>query len=95
MKISNLPAPITASKADWLAGTSWLGFTPTDGCSKAKSACQSTINRQFGQGYVIEYITESFQTPNPGFENIPRTALGPEQHAKLEQNDFRLTRILH
>ncbi len=28
MKIRDLPEPITASKSDWLAGTTWIGFTP-------------------------------------------------------------------
>jgi 5-methylcytosine-specific restriction protein A len=29
MQIHDLPAPVTAAKADWLPGTHWLGFTPT------------------------------------------------------------------
>lgn len=60
-----------ASKADWLPGTTWMGFTPTDGTLTGRNQCQSTIQKQFGNGYVIEYITETFQKPNPGFENDP------------------------
>jgi 5-methylcytosine-specific restriction protein A len=72
MKIGDLPEPITASKSDWLAGTTWIGFTPTDGGLTARNKCQSTIKRQFGSGYVIEYITEKFGEPNAGFENDPQ-----------------------
>lgn len=71
MKIKDLPAPVTASKADWLPGTTWLGFTPTVGSLSSRNQCQSTIQRQFGSGYVIEYITKTFQKPNPGFEDDP------------------------
>src|SRR5271154_2289068 len=71
MLIRDLSQPITSSKADWLAGTTWLGFTPTDGNLNARNSCQSTIQRQFGNGYVIEYITETFAEPNPGFETDP------------------------
>ncbi|WP_109076136.1 MULTISPECIES: HNH endonuclease [unclassified Azospirillum] len=68
LRVSDLPALITASKADWLAGTTWLGFTPTDDTQTARNQCQGTIQRQFANGYVIEYITEQFSSPNPGFE---------------------------
>ncbi len=83
MKISDLPAPITASKADWLAGTTWIGFTPTDGTLTARNQCQSTIQRQFASGYVIEYITEQFSEPNPGFENDPAYLSEREAHRAL------------
>lgn len=62
---------MTASKADWLAGTTWLGFTPTGDGQNAHAQCQSTIRRQFGDGYVIEYITANFGQPNAGFESDP------------------------
>lgn len=80
MKIKDLPAPVTASKADWLPGTTWLGFTPTDGELASHNKCQSTIQRQFGSGYVIEYITETFQKPNNGFEGDPRYIADREAH---------------
>lgn len=80
MKIKDLPAPVTASKADWLPGTTWLGFTPTDGDLGSRNKCQSTIQRQFGSGYVIEYITETFQRPNDGFEDDPRYIADREAH---------------
>ena len=80
MKIRELPDPVTASKSDWLAGTTWIGFTPTDGDLTARNKCQSTIKRQFGDGYVIEYITEKFGEPNPGFENDPQYLADREAH---------------
>ena len=82
MIIAELPAPITASKADWLAATTWLGFTPMGGDTNARNSCQSTIQRQFGTGYVLEYITEQFSEPNPGFENHPEYL--QERHAHKE-----------
>jgi 5-methylcytosine-specific restriction protein A len=81
--VSDLPAPVTASKADWLAGTTWLGFTPTGADQSARNMCQSTIQRQFGNGYVIEYITEQFSQPNAGFENDPGYLKEREAHKEL------------
>lgn len=80
MKIKDLPAPVTASKGDWLPATTWIGFTPTDGDLESRAKCQSTIQRQFGNGYVIEYITEAFQKPNPGFESHPIYLADREAH---------------
>lgn len=83
MKISDLPGPITASKADWLAGTTWLGFTPTNGTLQSRNQCQGTIQRQYAGGYVIEYITEQFSEPNPGFETDPQYLEEREAHKEL------------
>lgn len=83
MKIKDLPAPVTASKADWLAGTSWLGFTPADSDLATRNQCQSTIQRQYGAGYVIEYITEQFSEPNAGYQNDPIYLAEREAHGHL------------
>jgi 5-methylcytosine-specific restriction protein A len=83
MKVRDLSAPVRASKADWLAGTSWLGFTPTDDGLTARNKCQSTIRRQFRDGYVIEYITEAFGEPNSGLENDPRYLRERAAHREL------------
>ena len=83
MKISDLPGPITASKADWLAGTTWLGFTPTNGSLQSRNQCQGTIQRQYAGGYVIEYITEQFSEPNPGFETDAQYLAEREAHKEL------------
>lgn len=80
VKILDLPDVVTSSKSDWLAGTTWIGFTPTDGSLTARNKCQSTIRRQFGSGYVIEYITEKFGEPNSGFENDPQYLTEREAH---------------
>ncbi len=71
MRVHDLPNPVTASKADWMVATTWIGFTPTAAGSGAHAQCQSTINRQIHNGYVLEYITESLSDPNPGYENHP------------------------
>jgi 5-methylcytosine-specific restriction protein A len=83
MKIGDLPNPVTASKSDWLTGDTWIGFTPTDGNLTARNKCQSTIQRQFGRGYIIEYITEKFGDPNPGFETDPQYLAEREDHKEL------------
>jgi 5-methylcytosine-specific restriction protein A len=83
MKIRDLPGPVTASKSDCLDGDTWIGFTPTDGSLTARNKCQSTIQRQFGRGYIIEYITEKFGDPNPGFEADPQYLAEREGHKEL------------
>jgi 5-methylcytosine-specific restriction enzyme A len=83
MIVRDLPERVTASKSDWLAGTTWIGFTPTDGSLTARNKCQSTIQRQFGSGYVIEYITEKFGEPNAGFENDPTYLAERDAHKAL------------
>lgn len=55
--IHDLPNPVTAAKADWLVADHWVGFTPSEGSTAARAQCQSTIAKQFGNGYVLEYIT--------------------------------------
>jgi 5-methylcytosine-specific restriction protein A len=80
LKIRDLPAPITASKADWLAGTTWIGFSPPSDDLQSRNDCSRTIQRQFGKGYIIEYITEQFSQPNPGFENDPDYLAEREAH---------------
>jgi 5-methylcytosine-specific restriction enzyme A len=83
MLIRDLSAPVTASKADWLPGTSWLGFTPVDDSLSSRNQCQSTVQRQFGNGYVIEYVTEQFNDPNPGFENDAGYLAERQAHKEL------------
>lgn len=70
-QIADLPAPVAAAKADWLVATTWIGFTPASDAPDATSRCAATISRQFGTGYIIEYITRNFGKPNPGFEADP------------------------
>lgn len=83
IRIKDLPAPITASKADWLAGTTWIGFSPPAGDLTSRNNCSQTIQRQFGKGYIIEYITEQFSKPNPGFENDPDYLAECKVHEEL------------
>jgi len=82
MKVADLPAPVTAAKADWLAGSTWLGFSPTNGNVQSRNQCQGTIQRQYAGGYVIEYITEQFSKPNPSFLTDPRYLSERERHTE-------------
>ena len=70
-RIADLPFPVTAAKADWLMASHWIGFTPVSDAPDADIRCQNTVAGQFGSGYVLEYITRTFGTPNPGFEADP------------------------
>ncbi len=83
MRIKDLAHPITAAKADWLAGTSWLGFTPSDSSGNARERCRAVINSQMGNGYVIEYATLKYGDPNPGFESSPKYIQGQAAHREL------------
>ena len=69
--IADLPDPVTAAKADWLVASHWIGFTPASNDPGAMAQCQSTIAAQVAGGYVLEYITHTFGTPNAGFETSP------------------------
>ncbi|RXT40266.1 hypothetical protein [Bradyrhizobium betae] len=68
MRIKDLPAPVTAAKADWLPGTHWIGFTPRNGSTNAREQRRAAINAQINGGYIIEYVTLKFDDPNPGYE---------------------------
>jgi len=83
LKISDLSLPVNAAKSDWLAGTKWIGFTPTDTSGAAREQCRATINAQINGGYIIEYITRNFGEPNPGFETDPRYLAEREAHRKV------------
>lgn len=95
MKVADLPLPITASKADWISATTWMGFTPTTGATASRAQCQSTIQRQMAGGYVIEYVTENAEKPNAGFENDTRYALEREQHEQNKGRFLAIHRLRH
>lgn len=83
MKISGLPLPVTATKADWLPGTTWLGFTPTGTRADAPAKCQARVNQQLAGGLVLERVTQSFEKPRPGYENHPRVVADRDTHDQL------------
>jgi 5-methylcytosine-specific restriction protein A len=83
MRICDLPHPVTTSKSDWIGNHDWIGFTPTDGSLTARNKCQSNVQRQFGRGYIMEYITEDFPKPNLGFETDPEYLAERERHNEL------------
>jgi len=84
MIISDLTQSVLASKADWLPGDDWLGFTPQGKGPDAVAKCQSTIQSQFVDGYVLEYVTEGMESPNPGFETHPKFLSDKENHEKYK-----------
>ena len=49
----------------------------------APSRCQATVAGQFGGGYVLEYITRNFGTPNAGFEADSRYLPERASHGKV------------
>ncbi|OSQ47364.1 HNH endonuclease [Thalassospira alkalitolerans] len=83
-KVGDLDGGLTAAKADWLPGTTWIGFTPTGKGVSAIPQCESTIQRQFSHGWIIEYITETFHNPNVGYEDDPDYVKTLARHEKLK-----------
>ncbi|MCY1320388.1 hypothetical protein D9M68_316730 [compost metagenome] len=83
MKIRDLALPVTATKADWLPGTTWLGFTPTGTGGDAEAKCESTVNRQIAGGLVLERVAQKMEDPRPGHENDPVVLRDRETHQRL------------
>ncbi len=95
MLIRDLPRPVTASKADWIPGTTWLGFTPQGEGPNAPAQCASTVLRQAGGGYVLERITTSFGEPNEAFKNHPDVIRERERHEQLRDRLVAVHRLRH
>jgi|GEM_PF-2867764 len=81
--ISDLPAPVTAAKADWLVASHWIGFTPVGDGPDAPAKCQATIAKQAANGYVIEYITRNFGTPSAAYQADPGYLAEKAAHAAV------------
>ena len=81
--IADLPAPVTAAKADWLVASHWIGFTPVGDGPNAPGRCQATISSQIANGYVIEYITLSFGKPKAAYLTDPRYLAERAEHAAV------------
>lgn len=95
MLIRDLPFPVAASKADWLPNTAWLGFTPQGQGPSAAAQCASTVQRQFGQGYVLERITQAFGEPNEAFRDDPLVVQEREAHEKVKDCLVAVHRLRH
>jgi 5-methylcytosine-specific restriction protein A len=95
VRIGDLPNQVTASKADWIASTTWLGFTPTNGSTASRAQCESTIQRQMGDGYVLEYITETAEQPNASFADDPLYLEEREQHTIHRGRFLAVHRLRH
>src|SRR4051812_25196745 len=93
MRIRDLPDPVTASKADWIPGTTWIGFTPQGRGPGAEAQCQATVQRQFSNGYVIERVTDAFGDPNPAFADDPLVKEERERHHKLRDRLVAVHRL--
>jgi 5-methylcytosine-specific restriction protein A len=93
-RIADLPFPVTAAKADWLVASHWIGFTPLSDAPDAEIRCQNTVAAQFGSGYVIEYITRNFGTPNTGFESDSSYLSERSAHADVAGKLIAIHRLL-
>jgi 5-methylcytosine-specific restriction protein A len=82
-RVADLPDPVTASKADWLVASHWIGFTPSSDAPGSMSQCQATIVAQVAGGYVLEYITQNFGTPNAGYESSPDYLSDRQMHGEV------------
>jgi hypothetical protein len=64
--------PFRRDAPERIIATTWMGFTPRPpGDTESRNKCASSVLRQYGKGYIIEYITVSIEKPNAGFENDP------------------------
>ncbi|TFH59385.1 MAG: hypothetical protein E4G91_08990, partial [Candidatus Zixiibacteriota bacterium] len=95
MLIRDLSYPVTASKVDWLPGTTWLGFTPQGQGPNAEAQCASTVQRQCGNGYVLERITQAFGEPNEGFGDDPQVIREREIHEGVKDRLIAVHRLRH
>src|SRR5437660_12572402 len=80
VRISDLPEPVTAAKAHWVAADRSLDFTPTDLSTNAMARCASAVVRQAHNGYILDYITRAIETPNAGYEHDPEFLRAREEH---------------
>jgi 5-methylcytosine-specific restriction protein A len=55
--------------------------------------CQSTVRRQFGEGYVLERITHFFGEPNAAFAAVPQLIEERERHATLKDRLVAVHRL--
>src|SRR5271168_797390 len=73
MRISDLPHRVSAVKGHWNPELpdrasdidGWVGFTPSQDTPSSREGLRSTVNRQMGHGYILEYVGISLPPPNP------------------------------
>lgn len=95
MLVRDLRDPVVASKADWLPGTTWIGFTPQGKGPRAKQQCESAIQKQMGTGYILERVTQSFEEPNPGYADDPQVVRDRTEHEQLKDRLIAIHRLRH
>jgi 5-methylcytosine-specific restriction protein A len=94
-KIADLPSPVTAAKADWGVASTWIGFTPVGDGPNATAQCQSTILSQAAGGYILEYVTQSFPTPNKQYLTDPTYLKDRAEHASVAGRLIAVHRLRH
>lgn len=95
LRISDLSSPVTSAKADWIRTSTWLGFSPTTEGTASRAQCQSVIQRQIAGGYVLEYITETAEKPNAGFDDDPQYLAEKQQHLQNRGRFVAIHRLRH
>lgn len=80
MQVKDLSAPVTAMKLDWVAASKWMGFTPRKNNLASRNSRTQTVLKQYGRGYVVEYITITIPRPNSGYERDPDYLKGRAEH---------------
>jgi 5-methylcytosine-specific restriction protein A len=93
--IKNLPAKVMASKSDWGIADKCITFTPINDSLAARSRCESNVCRQFGDGYVLEYITETVDESNPGFETHEERQKRLTEHDRYAGRLIKVHRLRH
>ena len=94
-KIADLPSPVTAAKADWGVASTWIGFTPVGDGPNATAQCQSTILSQAAGGYILEYVTNSFPTPNKQYLTDPTYLEDRAEHDSVAGRLIAVHRLRH
>src|SRR5271165_2869642 len=72
MRIGDLPHAVSAVKGHWnpafpdrsSATDGWVGFTPSKDHPASRQQLRSTVSRQMGHGYLLEYVSISLPPPN-------------------------------
>lgn len=60
-----------------------MGFTPGGDNPESIRRTETTVLEQMNGGYILEYITESYGVPNPGFENSETYLSEKAAHEKI------------
>ncbi|TLX17083.1 HNH endonuclease [Rhizobium sp. MHM7A] len=93
MRIADLSRPVTAAKSDWSEAGAWMGFTPGSSHPDSIRRTEMTVLAQAEGGYVLEYITGSYGTPNAGYDKSEVYLSHKAAHEKLAGRLIALHRL--